>query len=335
MNVRKINDKLPVPKLLLSNIGLNKGDYVIFEQIDDYIIIKKCDLPLEEAEKLYKSDIKENTVFKKKNNIVEVEIKQTIKEKIEKDKERIKSTSNINIYEQKTTSRNEVNIPAKIFKDMNLSEKSYTSKLESIDDNHIITLTLDDNSTTKFRKSNTLSINELSKLHNFKTKPGTPLILEKSSDNQIKLLFKSKDIIESKLLKDTIQEIEKTISKTKSKPKPISISKNPISYDEARLQRRSRLQNEYDILLTKSKRNKSYIKFIDKDKLPKDQTICYICKAKLTEQDDSMISSKRVCKVCKHKELKKFFKPLYDMACLREQIELIDKEIEQNKQTNL
>ena len=389
MEVRKLNDKLPVPRKLLSDIGVYKGDYVTIELDNDKIVIKKCNLPIEEAERLYELSIT-NTAFSKKidkkEEIKVNPIKTDSKNKVEISKPIIKKEET---YELKTTARNEITIPAKLFKELDLSEKEYCSEVLSDKEQYTIKITPGEGD-LKFRKSNVLSLNELGKKFNFKTKPGIFVIFTRTddilhiiidsksirtTDPTIELNKQSKsldikntpiDVITEQIdtenkhnssnsvikqsfemkgginkdkpsskppvptpapapsLKSVSDDIGEQII-TKRKPLTIVPNRNSKRNKQEKNSIRIKLEEQYQQLVSKNKNNNSIIKFISESDLPSNQTRCYICNAKLTNKDNSMLNHNRICNKCKHTQLKRFFKPLYEQAKLRQQLNNLNK----------
>lgn len=65
------------------------------------------------------------------------------------------------------------------------------------------------------------------------------------------------------------------------------------------------------------KRRNIIFKFIDKKDLPKEK-ICFRCGSNLTNKDNSMYQSHRICNKCKTKKLKELFTPIKELAKIRE-----------------
>ena len=75
----------------------------------------------------------------------------------------------------------------------------------------------------------------------------------------------------------------------------------------------------YKHQIEKYKMNNTVFNFITKEQLPKGQRLCYKCSRQLTPSDNSMINGSRICNKCKTNELKRLFKPIKELAKIREE----------------
>lgn len=75
----------------------------------------------------------------------------------------------------------------------------------------------------------------------------------------------------------------------------------------------------YKHQIEKYKMNNIVFNFITKEQLPKGQKLCYKCSRQLTSNDDSMFNGNRICNKCKTNELKRLFKPIRELAKIREE----------------
>lgn len=178
-----------------------------------------------------------------------------------------------------------ITIPMKPFKEYNFSKRQYDPDLKINLDGRQLVINFKEDGKLTFPKLNALSIIKLS--DPIKIVPGEELDL-KITKNQIIIYFKDVEIKE---------ETVKLHTKNESIMKPIN-------------------QDLYNKKLEELKRSKSYLRIIQPGELS-DEPNCSICGKKLTDKDNSMVNSHRVCNVCKRIELKKWFKPLYELAKLR------------------
>ena len=207
-------------------------------------------------------------------------------------------------YKCKINKRGVITIPIEAFKSCNLANKKYSHKVQ--EDEKCLVINFNENGNLVFPKNSAFNLKSLAK----------PIVVEEGNFVKIKvnqdelfIYFDENDI--------EVVEKEETI-----KEKPISIPKEIKEVKQPKLKSNNfKMENLYRRALEEFKRNRSEIRFITKEDLP-DEEFCYKCNKELTEKDDSMLGEHRICKACKRTELKKWFKPLYELAKLKKEVEL-------------
>lgn len=178
-----------------------------------------------------------------------------------------------------------ITIPNELFKKYELSGAKFNYKINTKFDGIEVKLEFNEKGNFSFQKSNILPL---------KTLFGSVTTLNEG------------DIVEC-ILNNNSLSIKYTELKNlfiKSEPE-----KEEKSYDI--------LEQTYLSQIEKFKERNIAFKFIEERDLPK-ETLCSRCGVKLTKKDNSMMSGHRICNKCKSKKLNELFKPIKELAKIRE-----------------
>lgn len=229
----------------------------------------------------------------------------------------------------KVNSRHTINIPSDIFIKMRLSNKTYLPICTKDDKNVYISLIVTEEkdkieSNMKyyrtFRNMNTLTLTEATK--EFFEEPvavGTMFtLIYNEKDKSLLFIFDKNDVVlidsNKKQSIDKIENINTTDNKEQQKQTETTNKSKIILLDESNEPNQKKRQIIHEIN-TRIKRGDS-IKFISKEDLPKNETVCFTCKKELTDEDKSMYKHHRICNQCNRIHLKHFLNPIIELAKL-------------------
>lgn len=262
-----------------------------------------------------------------------IEIETVNKQQEEANQDAIKKEVKENQYSDerklKVNSRHTINIPSDIFIKMKLSNKTYLPICTEDDKNVYISLIVTEEkdkieSNMKhyrtFRNMNTLTLTEATK--EFFEEPvaiGTMFTLIYSEkDKSLSFIFDKNDVVlidsNKKQSTDKIENINTTDNKEQQKQIETTNKSKIILLDESNEPNQKKRQLIHEIN-TRIKRGDS-IKFISKEDLPKNETVCFTCKKELTDKDKSMYKHHRICNQCNRIHLKHFLNPIIELAKL-------------------
>lgn len=183
-----------------------------------------------------------------------------------------------------------ITIPNDLFKKYELSNAKFNYKIDTKLDGVTAILTLDKNGKFSFQKSNILPIKYI---FNSICSPNEGDTVDCTLDNNS--------------LSIRYTEIKIPHLETKLEEKDNKEFKESDDILE---------QVYLDQIENFKSRNISF-KFIEESDLPKEK-FCSRCGTKLTKKDNSMMSGHRVCNSCKSKKLKELFKPIKELAKIRQ-----------------
>lgn len=205
-----------------------------------------------------------------------------IEPKIEKDIKNLEQKDTFKVIIRK---RYLITIPSELFNKYNLCRAKFNIDHDFKASKHILNLKFDNKGYFSFQKINSLPI---------KTLFGNNITLDIGKEVNC-ILTKDKLVIEYEDVKlnneiDSNQDIEES-----------DIIKEQLYLDK----------------IEDFKRRNISFKFIEKKDLPKEK-ICFRCGNTLTNKDNSMFQSHRICNKCKTKKLRELFEPIRELSKLRE-----------------
>ncbi|WP_299995514.1 hypothetical protein [uncultured Clostridium sp.] len=197
-----------------------------------------------------------------------------------------------------------ITIPSELFNKYELCRAKFNFDITYKADRTILNIIFDNKGKFSFQKTNVLPIKSL-----FNT--STTLDVDKEvfcTVDKRGMTIEYKEINSNKEKeKEVIDESDdiKEINSNKEKEKEVIDESDDIK------------EKIYLDKIEEFKRKNIIFKFIDKKDLPKEK-ICFRCGTNLTNKDNSMYQSHRICNKCKTKKLKELFTPIKELAKIRE-----------------